>query len=323
MNIRSIMHLRIYIYKHFLIGFQGFMNKKIGFIGVGMMGHGIAKNLLEKGFPVTAMAHRNRAPLEDLLEKGAQEAATPKAIAENSDIIILCVTGSPQVEQCMDGSDGIIANCRSGSIVIDCSTAEPTSTDRIANDLKAKGVTLVDAPLARTPVEAEEGRLNTMVGADDDVFAEVKPILAAFCENIFHVGGPGAGHKVKLVYNFLAMSQAAMIAEALCACGATDVDPRKIYEVVSVGGVNSPIFQMIVSNALEGDYSGLKFSLGNGEKDLRYYNRMAEAAGLTNSLGRNLHHTFVQGLKLGFEDSYVGSLIEAQAKLNNVNIIDK
>ena len=88
-------------------------------------------------------------------------------------------------------------------------------------------------------------------------------------------------------------------------------------------GVNSPIFQMIVSNALEGDYSGLKFSLGNGEKDLRYYNRMAEAAGLTNSLGRNLHHTFVQGLKLGFEDSYVGSLIEAQAKLNNVNIIDK
>ncbi len=80
---------------------------------------------------------------------------------------------------------------------------------------------------------------------------------------------------------------------------------------------------MIASNALEGDYSGLKFSMANGEKDLRYYNRMAEAAGLTNALGRNLHHSFVQGLKLGFEDSYVGSLIEAQAKLNNVEIIEK
>ena len=299
------------------------MSKKIGFIGVGMMGHGMAKNLLEKGFSVTAMAHRNRVPLEDLLQKGAHEAATPKAIAEASDVVILCVTGSPQVEQCVYGDDGVIAGCRAGAIVIDCSTAEPTSTDRIAADLKEKGVTLVDAPLARTPVEAEQGRLNTMVGAEEDVFAEVKPVLEAFCENIFHVGGPGAGHKVKLVNNFLAMSQAAMTAEALCACAATGVEPRKFYEVISAGGVNSPVFQLIVSNALEGDYSGLKFSLANGEKDLRYYNRMAEAAGLTNSLGRNLHHTFVQGLKLGFEDGFVGSLIEAQAKLNNVQIIDK
>ncbi len=298
------------------------MSKKIGFIGIGMMGHGMARNLLEKGFPVITMAHRNRAPLEDLVQKGAREATSPRAIAEASDVIILCVTGSPQVEQCIYGDDGIIAGCRSGSIVIDCSTAEPTSTDRIAADLNQKGVTLVDAPLARTPVEAEEGRLNTMVGADDEVFEQVKPVLEAFCENIFHVGGPGAGHKVKLVNNFLAMSQAAMTAEAFCACAATGVDPRKFYEVLSAGGVNSPVFQMIASNALEGDYSGLKFSMANGEKDLRYYNRMAEAAGLTNALGRNLHHSFVQALKLGFEESYVGSLIEAQAKLNNVKIID-
>ena len=298
------------------------MSKKIGFIGVGMMGHGMVKNLLEKDFQVTAMAHHNRAPLEDLLQKGAREAATPKAIAEASDVVILCVTGSPQVEQCMYGENGVIAGCRSGSIVIDCSTAEPTSTDRIAADLSAKGITLVDAPLARTPVEAEQGRLNTMVGADDGVFADVKPILEAFCENIFHVGGPGAGHKVKLLNNFLAMSQVASTAEALCACAATGVDPRKFYDVISAGGVNSPVFQFVVSQALEGDYSGLKFSLANGEKDVRYYNRMVEAAGLTNSMGRNLHHAFVQGMKLGFEDSYVGSLIEAQSKLNNVQIID-
>jgi 3-hydroxyisobutyrate dehydrogenase-like beta-hydroxyacid dehydrogenase len=299
------------------------MSSKIGFIGVGLMGHGIAKNLLQKGFPITAMAHRNRAPLEDLLSKGAQEAKTPKSIAADADIIIICVTGSPQVEQCIYGDDGIIAGCKAGTIVIDCSTAEPTSTEQVSRDLKEKGVTLVDAPLARTPIEAEEGRLNTMVGADDDVFETVKPILSAFCENIFHVGGPGAGHKVKLVYNFLAMSQAAMTAEALCACAATGVDPQKFYEVTSVGGVNSPIFQMLVSNALEGDYSGLKFKLANGEKDLRYYNRMTESAGLTNAMGRNLHHSFVQGLKLGFEESYVGSLIEAQAKLNDVEIISK
>jgi 3-hydroxyisobutyrate dehydrogenase-like beta-hydroxyacid dehydrogenase len=296
------------------------MSKKIGFIGVGMMGHGIAKNLLLKGYPVTAMAHRNRASLEDLIEKGASEATTPKAIAEAADIVILCVTGSPQVEQCIYGDDGVLAGCSSGMIVIDCSTAEPTSTARIAADLEALGVTLVDAPLARTPVEAEEGRLNTMVGASDASFAEVKPVLEAFCENIFHVGGQGAGHKVKLVNNFLAMSQAAMTAEALCTCAATGVDPRKFFEVISAGGVNSPVFQLIVSKALDGDYTGLQFSLANGEKDVRYYNSMAESAGLTNALGRNLHHSFVQGLKLGFEEGMVGSLIEAQAKLNHVEI---
>lgn len=299
------------------------MSKKIGFIGLGMMGHGIAKNLVEKGFSLAAMAHRNREPLEDLLQKGATEAATPKAIAEASDYVMLCVTGSPQVEQCIYGDDGVIAGCREGMTVIDCSTAEPTSTARIASDLHAKGVTLVDAPLARTPVEAEQGRLNTMVGASEEAFADVTPILEAFCENIFHVGASGAGHKVKLINNFLAMSQAAMTAEALCACAATDVDPRKFYEVISAGGVNSPVFQMIVGNALEGDYTGLKFGLANGEKDVRYYNRMAEAAGLTNALGRNLHHAFVQGLKLGFENEMVGSLIEAQAKLNGVDIIGK
>lgn len=296
------------------------MSKKIGFIGVGMMGHGIAKNLLLKGYAVTAMAHRNRAPLEDLISKGAAEADSPKAIAESADIVILCVTGSPQVEQCIYGDDGVIAGCRDGMLVIDCSTAEPTSTARIAADLETRGVTLVDAPLARTPVEAEEGRLNTMVGASDAAFAKVRPVLEAYCENIFHVGAQGAGHKVKLVNNFLAMSQAAMTAEALCACAATGVDPRKFYEVISAGGVNSPVFQMIVGKALDGDYTGLQFSLANGEKDVRYYNRMAESAGLTNALGRNLHHAFVQGLKLGFEDGMVGSLIAAQARLNQVEI---
>ena len=87
-------------------------------------------------------------------------------------------------------------------------------------------------------------------------FEEIKPVLEAFCENIFHVGGPGAGHKVKLINNFLAMSQAAMTAEAFCACAATGVDPRKFYEVLSAGGVNSPVFQMIASKALEAVKTG-------------------------------------------------------------------
>ena len=308
------------------------MTQRIGFIGVGLMGHGMARNLLEKGYSVTAMAHRNRAPLEDLVDKGAAEAETPAAVAAAADVVIICVTGTPQVEaviyehpdvaECaVFGEQGILAGCRPGMTVIDCSTSEPASTARIQADLEAEGVHLADAPLARTPVEAEAGRLNSMVGASEEVFTAIRPILECFCENIFHVGPVGAGHKTKLINNFLAMGHGALIAEALCACAAVGVDIGKFYEVVSAGGANSGIFQLIVPKAMAGDLSGLKFSLPNAEKDLRYFTRMTAEVPLTGVLGGAVHHAFVEGLKLGFGEGYVGSLIAAQAKLNGVKII--
>ncbi len=300
------------------------MTKRIGFIGIGLMGHGMAKNLLEKGFSVTTAAHRNRAPLEDLLGRGATEAASYRAIAEQSDIVFICVTGAPEVEAVIYGDGGVLDGARPGLIVVDCSTSEPAMTARVNADLSAKGVAMADAPLARTPIEAEAGRLNTMVGASEETFATIEPALQTFCENIFHVGPVGAGHKTKLINNFMAMGQAALIAEALCACAATGVDLRKYYEVVSAGGANSGIFQLIVPKAIdEGDFSGLKFSLANAEKDLRYYTRMTETVPLEGSLGKTVHDTLLQGLALGFTEGLVGSLIEAQAKLNGVEIIER
>ena len=140
---------------------------RIGFIGLGLMGHGIAKNLVSKGFPLTLRVHRNRKPAEDILAAGAKEAKTNAEVARASDIVILCVTGSPQIEEIVYGENSILGVARQGLIVIDTSTAEPTSTAKIRGDLAPKGTLYVDAPLARTPKEAEEGRLNTMVGADD------------------------------------------------------------------------------------------------------------------------------------------------------------
>ncbi len=297
------------------------MTHSIGFIGVGLMGHGMAKNLLEKGYAVTAMAHRNREPLEDLLRKSAVEAATPREISVAADVVIICVTGAPQVENVVYGEDGVLAGIKPDMTIIDCSTSEPSMTARINEDIKAAGASLVDAPLARTPVEAEAGRLNSMVGASDMDFQKVEPILQTFCENIFHVGDVGSGIKCKLVNNFMAMGQAALIAEAICACAATGVDIRKYYDVVSAGGANSGIFQLIMPPAMdEGDYSGLKFSLGNAAKDLRYYTRMTEDAQLTGNLGNGIHHALVEGMNLGFDDGFVGDLIRAQSKLNGVKI---
>ncbi len=185
-------------------------NKKIGFIGVGLMGHGMAKNLVGKGFPTIVLGHRNRAPVEDLLKLGAKEAKDVAEVVKGSDIVILCVTGSPQVEDLVYRKDGILESGVSGQIVVDTSTSQPGSTLKIFADLKAKGVRFVDAPLARTPVEAEQGRLNTMVGTDDATSLEIEPVLKAFCENIFHVGEVGAGHKIELINNCAAIGQMAM-----------------------------------------------------------------------------------------------------------------
>ena len=185
---------------------------RIGFIGIGMMGHGMAKNLLAKGFPLTFMVHRDRSRIADLVALGAKEAKTPAQVAAQSDVVILCVTGSPQVEQNVFGDGGLLGAARPGLTIVDTSTAEPGSTAKVRDALAAKGTTLVDAPLARTPKEAEEGRLNTMVGASEADFERLKPVFAAFCENIFHVGPPGAGHTLKLVNNFMAMTIVASIA---------------------------------------------------------------------------------------------------------------
>ncbi len=299
------------------------MSKRIGFIGVGLMGHGMAKNLVAKGFSVTVLGHRNRAPVENLVSQGATEGTTPRALAEANDIVFLCVTGTPQVEGLIYGDDGILAGAHEGLAVVDTSTAEPDSTARIAADLAAKGAHMVDAPLARTPVEAEQGRLNTMVGASDAVFAAVRPALEAFCENIFHVGGVGAGHKMKLLNNFLAMGHAMLVAEAFCAGKAAGIDMRKFYDLVSAGGANSAIFQMIMPKALEGDLTGLQFALKNGRKDIRYYRTMTQSLGLTGSAGDAVHQALAQADNLGFGDKFVPSLIEAQEKLNDIKLVDR
>jgi 3-hydroxyisobutyrate dehydrogenase-like beta-hydroxyacid dehydrogenase len=294
----------------------------IGFIGLGMMGHGIAKNLLKKGHALRFKAHRNRSTLQDLLDAGAVEVDTRAELAK-ADVVILCVTGSPQVEEIVYGADGLLAAARPGLVVIDTSTAEPASSTRIRHDFAAKGTTFIDAPLARTPKEAEEGRLNTMVGADAADFEALRPVFAAFCENIIHAGPPGHGHVLKLVNNMLAMSMAASIAEAMAAAAKAGLSLQKVFDVVSAGGVNSGIFQMMVGRMLQGDLSGLKFAIGNAQKDLRYYTHLTEALPTVSFMAEAAHQTFVQAANLGYGEKFIASLLEVQEKVSDVKIVPR
>jgi 3-hydroxyisobutyrate dehydrogenase-like beta-hydroxyacid dehydrogenase len=299
--------------------------KTIGFIGLGLMGHGMAKNLLKKGHPLSFVVHRNRANLADLLDLGAKEVSSPKELIEKSDVVILCVTGTPQVEAAVYG--GLLAGGRKGQVVIDCSTSMPESTDRIRADFEKKGVRFVDAPLARTPLQAEEGKLNCMVGADAQTLAEVKPILEKFCENIFHAGGPGAGHRIKLVYNFVAMAHAAIVSESLAACARVGLSLETFFQLVSAGGANSNMFQMVVPKALKGDLTGLMFSLGNAKKDIGYYQQMVagapQAGPSFGPLGAALNQVLVQANALGLGEKFVPSLIEAYEKVNGLRIVKR
>jgi len=244
--------------------------------------------------------------------------------ARAADIVFICVTGSPQVEEIIYGAGGVMEAARPGLIVVDTSTAEPASTAKIRADLAAKGTKLVDAPLARTPKEAEEGKLNTMVGADAEDFKIVEPILKAFCENIFHVGPPGHGHVLKLVNNMMAMSFAASIAEAFAVAAKTGLDLNKLYDVISVGGVNCGIFQMMATKTLkEGDVTGFKFGISNAQKDLRYFTHLAEMLPVATFMAEATHQSFVQAVNLGFGDKLIASLFEAQEKINGVKIVPR
>jgi 3-hydroxyisobutyrate dehydrogenase-like beta-hydroxyacid dehydrogenase len=297
------------------------MNKpRVGFIGLGNMGHGMAKNLVEKGFATTVLGHRNRAPVDDLVAKGAADGRHPADLAARSDMVLLCVTASPQVEEIVYGANGLLGAARQGLIVVDCSTSEPDSTKKIHADFAAKNVPFVDAPLARTPKEAEEGRLNVMVGAEPEVFAAIEPVLRAFAENIFHVGGPGAGHTFKLINNFFAMGQAALIAEAVVAAAKAGLDIKTLFKIVSVGAPNSGIFQMLVSSVLSGTYDGLQFGLDLARKDVRYYTHLTETLGVPSPLGAAVHQAFIQASALGYGPEMVASLVKAQAQVAGTSL---
>lgn len=295
----------------------------IGFIGIGMMGHGMALNLLRHGHALRFVVHRRRDRLADLLAAGAREVGTLAELADGANAVILCVTGSPQVESIVAGPGGLLEAARPGLLVIDTSTAEPASAAQVRAAFVARGCAYVDAPLSRTPKEAEEGRLNAMVGATPADFERARPLLAAFCENVFHVGPPGHGHVLKLVSNALAMTMAASIAEAMAAAAKAGLDLRRVHEVISAGGVNSGIFRAMVGPMLEGDLGGMQFAIANAQKDLRYFTHLAETLPTTAYLAEAAHQSFVQASNLGLGEHFVASLFEAQERLNGVRIVPR
>jgi 3-hydroxyisobutyrate dehydrogenase-like beta-hydroxyacid dehydrogenase len=293
-------------------------SKKIGFVGLGLMGHGMAKNLVEKGFALAVLGHRSRAPVDDLVARGAREATTLADLARSSDIVFTCVPSSRDVEALIYGPEGIGANARPNLVHIDCTTADPASTVRIAEYYDRSGIRFVDAALARGPANAEAGTLNLIVGGATEVLDEVRPALDCVAENVFHVGPVGAGHRAKLINNFIAMGSASLIADALTAARAVGVDLKALYDVISAGGVNSPMFQTMALAAVDGDVSRLQFSLANARKDIGYFVSMANDAGIVSLIGPAVLQALTLATLHDRENSFVPKLSALLAELNGL-----
>ena len=296
------------------------VTKRVGLIGAGLMGHGIGRNVIEKGYPLTVLAHRNRQPIDDLLSKGASEAKTAREIAEKSDVVIICVTGSPQVEQVIYAADGLLAGMRKGLIIADCSTAEPASTLKIAADVASQGGHFLDTPMTRTPKEAEAGKLALMTGGDKEILADIHPILSCFADTIVHAGDVGAAHKLKLINNFLAIGTAAVVAEGMTAAAKAGVDMQALKDVVSAGGANSVMFERLIKVALQDDDSSAKFAIENARKDLRYYTNMTEELPVVSYIGEAIHQTVLMAETMGYGKRYLPRLVDLLGEINGVKV---
>jgi hypothetical protein len=285
------------------------------------MGQGMARNILRKGWPLTVLAHRSRAAVEALVAEGAREASSARALAESSDIVVLCVTGSPEVTAVVDGPEGL-ASAGKPLVIIDCSTSDPAQTVALAARLKDRGITLIDAPLSRTPKDAEAGTLDVMVGGDDATVARVHPVLDAFAGRIMPTGPVGTGHTMKLLNNFLSMGYAALYAEALALGAKAGLSPQVFDSVIRGGRMDCGFYQTFMKYVLERDRNAHQFAIRNALKDTSYLAAYALSVQFANPIGAAVRNSFAAVVGAGRGEDYVPMLSDFVAEANGVSLTE-
>lgn len=292
----------------------------IGFIGVGLMGHGLAKNILSAGYDLWIKGNRNRQPIDDLVARGAQEAESIAAMVAACDMIHLCLPNSVAVEAVIRGEGGILANAKPGLIVIDTSTALPDSTVALAADLAAGGMKMADAPLGRTPKEAEAGTVDAMVGCDADVMEAIRSVIESWSATIKHIGPIGSGHRMKLVMNFLAMSMGAMYAEAISMAAKGGISPQIFQEVIGPSRMGSGFFETFTQGAIGRDPNAHKFALRNALKDISYAHQMASDAQVVGLMSAAAKQYYTYANAHGGADANLPDLADFVAQMNNFDL---
>ncbi len=294
------------------------MSDKIGFIGLGIMGQGMAHNLLKAGFELTVW-NRTASKMEPLVDAGAQAGQSPADVAAQSDLIVICVSDTPDVEAVVTGENGVIEGARPGSLVIDCSTISPIVTKELAKMLAEREVAMLDAPISGGSEGAAQGTLSIMVGGEAEDFERALPVLEAMGKKITHVGASGAGQMVKLVNQILVVGHALAMSEALLFGQAGGVDLRKALEAVSAGAAGSWMLSNRGPQILERDWRP-GFTIDLQLKDVRLVLDAADELGVPipgTSLIFQLYRT-LQAQDLGGEGNH--ALIKALEHLAGFEI---
>jgi 3-hydroxyisobutyrate dehydrogenase-like beta-hydroxyacid dehydrogenase len=290
------------------------MKKLVGMIGVGLMGQGIAKNLVKKGCSLAFLDHPGNQPIDELVAAGARVFPDAATVARNADVVILCVTGAPEVESVLTGEKGVLDGIRPGSIVVDCTTSLPGTSVKMAKAVREAGGSFLDAAMTRTPKHAQEGTLNLLVGGDRPVVEEVRPILEMFSERITHVGPVGAGHRMKLLHNYISLGFMALLSEVAGHARRSGFSAADLVDVLEKGGGAGAALQRMTPFLLSGDSTNLAFSLGNALKDLGYYCETASDAGAYHEIADAVRKTLKEAVDGGYADSYFPKLAEFLGK---------
>ncbi|MDW3182992.1 NAD(P)-dependent oxidoreductase, partial [Roseobacter sp.] len=265
------------------------------------------------GYGMTVTANRSRPNIDAAVARGATEVATARDVAAASDIIMLCMDTSDSVESRMRGADGVIAGLKPGAVVIDFGTSLPGSTRALGAEVAEAGGTYMDAPLGRTPSHAKDGLLNIMAAGDKAAFDKVEPVLKDLGENVFHLGTLGSGHTIKLMNNFFGMTVANAMAEAFAMADVAGIDRQQLYDVMSAGPLHSGMMDFVSGYGLKGDPNQLAFAIRNAAKDVGYYARMAEEAGVDSIMSKCALSALREATDTGHGDNMVSQMIDFYA----------
>jgi 3-hydroxyisobutyrate dehydrogenase len=278
------------------------MTAKIGFIGLGMMGHHMVANLQKAGHELVVFDVRREAG-EEALSRGARWAETPADAARQSEIVMTSLPGPREVEAVALGSNGILAGASSASIYVDLSTSSPTLIRRIHEVLGAKGIRVADAPVSGGVVGAEQATLQIMVGCDATLFEEIKPVLRAIGDKITLIGEVGAGEVAKLCHNQLALVVQQAVAEALTLGTKAGIAPEKLLEAIRGGAYGrggGGIGPGLEKTTLQGDWDRPRFALALARKDLGLATDLASEFGVPMPLAAMAEQALIECLNRGW-----------------------
>ena len=291
---------------------------KIGFVGLGLMGHGMAKNLLANSYDLAVIAHKNRKPVEDMVILGADEVKSYKELAEYADIIIICVTDSDAMTEIIFATNNLYESAKEGTIIVDTGTSRPNETFKIHRALARKKIEFVDAPLSRSPAKAETGELVTLTSCPKNVFKKLKPVFEAYSEIVLHVGEEvGLAHKLKLINNFISSAYIQSWSEGYNACMAANIDVKHLHAVVSAAGMNCLNFQNYSKFVLENTQDGHKFAVKNLRKDINYFHELASELGATTFIADPILQSLNLAVERGYGDDYATVMPKVIGEINN------